>query len=42
MLALDISRSMLARDVAPSRLEQAKLFAQKLVQALEGERIGAL
>ncbi len=40
VLALDISRSMLARDVAPSRLEQAKLFAQKLVQALEGNRIG--
>jgi len=40
VLALDISRSMLARDVAPSRLEQAKLFAQKLVRVLEGNRIG--
>ncbi len=39
-LALDISQSMLCRDVAPNRLELTKIFAQKLVQALEGERIG--
>lgn len=39
-IALDISQSMLCQDVAPSRLELAKVFAQKLVQALEGERIG--
>ncbi|MBK9336493.1 MAG: VWA domain-containing protein [Lewinellaceae bacterium] len=42
VLALDISRSMLAKDVAPSRLGQARLFAQKLVRALEGNRIGLL
>ena len=42
VLALDISQSMLARDAAPSRLEQARDFAQKLVQALETERIGLL
>lgn len=42
LLALDISQSMLAKDVAPNRLEQAKTFAQKLVQALEGERIGLI
>jgi Ca-activated chloride channel family protein len=42
VLALDISRSMLARDAAPNRLEQAKVFAQKLVQALEGNRIGLI
>jgi len=41
-LALDISQSMLCRDVAPSRLELAKIFAQKTVQALEGERIGII
>ncbi len=39
-IALDISQSMLCQDVAPSRLELAKVFAQKLVQTLEGERIG--
>jgi Ca-activated chloride channel family protein len=33
---------MLCRDVAPDRLELAKIFAQKLVQALEGERIGLI
>jgi len=41
-LALDISQSMLCRDLAPSRLELAKIFAQKTVQALEGERIGII
>ncbi len=42
VLALDISQSMLAKDVQPSRLEQAKAFAQQLVAALEGERVGLL
>ncbi|MDO8368839.1 MAG: VWA domain-containing protein [Saprospiraceae bacterium] len=41
-LAIDISQSMLCRDVAPSRLELTKIFAQKIVQALEGERIGLI
>lgn len=41
-IAIDISQSMLCRDVAPSRLELTKIFAQKLVQALEGERIGLI
>lgn len=42
LIALDISTSMLAKDVSPSRLVQAKLFIEKLVQALEGERIGLI
>ncbi|MBK8922025.1 MAG: VWA domain-containing protein [Saprospirales bacterium] len=42
LLALDISHSMLAKDAAPSRLEQAKAFARQLVQALEGNRIGLI
>jgi Ca-activated chloride channel family protein len=41
-IAIDISQSMLCRDVAPSRLELTKIFAQKLVQTLEGERIGLI
>lgn len=41
-IALDISQSMLCEDMAPSRLELAKVFSQKLVQALEGERIGLI
>lgn len=42
LIALDISQSMLARDVAPSRLEEAKTFIQKLVQSLEGDRVGLI
>lgn len=41
-IALDISESMLAEDVAPSRLVLAKSFARKLIQALQGERIGLI
>jgi Ca-activated chloride channel family protein len=41
-IAMDISQSMLARDVAPNRLELSKVFVQKLVHALEGERIGLI
>ncbi len=40
VLVLDISQSMLAQDVPPSRLERAKIFARQLVRALAGERIG--
>ncbi|MFN0037624.1 MAG: VWA domain-containing protein [Saprospiraceae bacterium] len=40
LIALDISNSMLAADVKPSRLEQAKGFIQRLAPALDGERIG--
>ncbi len=42
LIALDISQSMLAKDVVPSRLDQAKQFVQQLVQKLEGERIGLI
>ncbi|HAD10899.1 MAG TPA: hypothetical protein DCF33_00525 [Saprospirales bacterium] len=41
-IALDISQSMLCRDVSPSRLELARIFTQKLVQKLHGERIGVV
>ena len=39
-LALDISQSMMAEDISPTRLDRAKRFAQDLVRALQGERIG--
>ena len=42
MIALDISQSMLAADEKPSRLESAKAFIQKLVQTLDGDRIGLI
>lgn len=40
MIALDVSRSMLARDVKPDRLERAKLLLNKLVDKLSNDRIG--
>ncbi len=41
-IALDISNSMNATDIAPSRLERSKKFARKLVEKLEGERVGVI
>jgi Ca-activated chloride channel family protein len=40
MLALDLSKSMLAEDVAPNRLARSKLLVQGLLAGLRGERIG--
>lgn len=43
MVVLDVSRSMLARDIAPSRLERAKIAIQDdLLPALGGDRIGLI
>jgi len=39
VIALDLSMSMMATDVKPSRLERARLFADRLVDRLKGERI---
>ncbi|MSU22370.1 MAG: VWA domain-containing protein [Opitutus sp.] len=40
LLAIDLSRSMLAPDVKPSRLERSKLLIQSLLEKLSGERVG--
>src|SRR5881396_1688964 len=40
VLAVDISRSMLAEDVRPSRLARALREARRLVQDLDGDRLG--
>ena len=40
VFALDISRSMTATDVIPSRLERSIFEFQKLLQHLEGNRVG--
>ena len=42
VIAADISRSMLAEDVAPSRLGRAKREARRLVQDLAGDRLGLI
>jgi Ca-activated chloride channel homolog len=40
MLAIDVSNSMLATDIQPSRLESAKQEIQKFIGGLKGDRIG--
>jgi Ca-activated chloride channel family protein len=40
IIAVDLSRSMLAQDVKPSRLDRSKLLIQSLLDGLEGERVG--
>jgi Ca-activated chloride channel homolog len=40
IIALDISNSMLATDLAPNRLSRAKQFLVKLVEKLKDDRIG--
>ncbi len=42
VLAVDISRSMLAEDVEPSRLGRSKREARRLIQDLGGDRIGLI
>lgn len=40
MVALDVSNSMLAEDIKPSRLEKAKQFVTKLMEKMDNDRIG--
>jgi Ca-activated chloride channel homolog len=40
MIALDVSNSMLAEDIRPDRLEKAKQAISRLIDKLEGDRIG--
>ena len=42
VFAIDISRSMLAEDVPPNRLQRAVREARRLVQDLEGDRLGLI
>lgn len=39
---VDVSRSMLAQDLRPSRLERAKLGAKDVLDVLEGDRVGVV
>lgn len=40
IVALDVSRSMYAEDVAPNRLERAKIEIGRIIRRLDGDRIG--
>jgi len=40
MIALDVSKSMLAQDIKPNRLERAKQALSKLIDKLSNDRVG--
>ncbi len=42
VFAVDISRSMLAEDVQPNRLQRAIRESRRLIQDLEGDRLGLI
>jgi Ca-activated chloride channel family protein len=42
IIALDVSLSMMAEDVAPNRLEKAKHEISKFIDLLQGDRIGLI
>ncbi|MBL7138530.1 MAG: VWA domain-containing protein [Bacteroidales bacterium] len=42
IIALDVSNSMLAQDIKPSRIDRAKQAISRLVDKLEGDRIGII
>src|SRR3989338_951256 len=42
LIALDTSKSMLAQDLKPSRIERSKLAIRDFVKYLKGDRIGLI
>lgn len=42
IIALDISQSMLVRDVPPNRLQQSVKFITEFTRSIEGERLGLI
>ncbi|MBU1121994.1 MAG: VWA domain-containing protein [Candidatus Omnitrophota bacterium] len=42
LIAVDTSKSMLAQDIKPNRLERSKLAIKDLVTKLEGDRVGLI
>jgi Ca-activated chloride channel family protein len=42
MICLDVSNSMMAMDIKPNRLERAKQSITRLIDNLEGDRIGII
>lgn len=42
LIAMDVSKSMLARDVKPNRLERSKLAVKDMVSKLRGDKVGLI
>jgi Ca-activated chloride channel family protein len=42
IVCLDVSNSMLAQDLTPNRLERAKYALEKMIDGLEGDRLGLI
>jgi Ca-activated chloride channel family protein len=42
LIAIDVSKSMLANDVKPNRLERTKFAVKDLVKKLNGDRVGLI
>ena len=42
LLPLDVSKSMLARDIKPNRLERVKLSISNLIGDVKGDRVGLI
>lgn len=42
MILLDVSKSMLAEDLMPNRLERAKIAIADMLERLEGDRVGLI
>lgn len=42
VFALDVSKSMLAEDIAPNRLEKAKQLVTQIINSLSGDRVGVI
>jgi len=42
LIGIDVSKSMLARDMRPTRLERAKYAVKDLIRKLSGDRIGLI
>jgi len=42
VFALDVSKSMLAEDIAPNRLEKSKQLVTQIINSLAGDRIGVI
>jgi len=42
VFALDVSKSMLAEDIAPNRLEKSKQLITQIINSLAGDRVGVI